>query len=74
MAKDPVCGMNVEPQKAAGTSEHNGSEYYFCNLACKKKFDEAPEKYLKTGKTERITLPVEGMSCGKCSARGKRGW
>ena len=28
--KDPVCGMEVDPAKAAGTSEYNGKTYYFC--------------------------------------------
>lgn len=44
--KDPVCGMEVEPETAAGQSEYNGQTYYFCSLGCKKAFDENPEKYL----------------------------
>ncbi|HXG51384.1 MAG TPA: YHS domain-containing protein [candidate division Zixibacteria bacterium] len=47
MAKDPVCGMNVEEQKAAGTSEYKGRTYFFCCRSCKEKFDRDPEKYLK---------------------------
>ena len=49
MAKDPVCGMEVDEKKAAATSEHEGKTYYFCALGCKKAFDENPEKYLKGG-------------------------
>jgi YHS domain-containing protein len=49
MAKDPVCGMEVDERKAAATSEHEGKNYYFCALGCKKAFDENPEKYLKGG-------------------------
>ncbi|HEY1267049.1 MAG TPA: YHS domain-containing protein, partial [Candidatus Binatia bacterium] len=30
MAKDPVCGMNVEESKAAATSSYKGQTYYFC--------------------------------------------
>jgi len=33
--KDPVCGMDVDPAKAAGTSEYQGTTYYFCALASK---------------------------------------
>ncbi len=44
-AKDPVCGMDVDPAKAAGMSEFRGRTYYFCNLNCKKAFDGDPEKY-----------------------------
>jgi Cu+-exporting ATPase len=43
--KDPVCGMQVDPEKAAGKSEYKGHTYYFCNPGCKKKFDENPARY-----------------------------
>src|SRR5690242_13392518 len=39
MEKDPICGMTVEPSKAAGKSELEGNTYYFCSLGCKTKFD-----------------------------------
>ncbi|HEY6987074.1 MAG TPA: heavy metal translocating P-type ATPase [Bryobacteraceae bacterium] len=39
MEKDPICGMTVDPPKAAGKSELGGKTYYFCSLGCKKKFD-----------------------------------
>jgi YHS domain-containing protein len=42
---DPVCKMTIDESKAAGKSDFKGKTYYFCALACKKKFDEAPEKY-----------------------------
>jgi P-type Cu+ transporter len=48
MAKDPVCGMQVDEQKAAGQSVYKGKTYYFCNLGCKAKFDKNPEQYAKT--------------------------
>jgi YHS domain-containing protein len=47
MAKDPVCGMNVEEQKAAGTSQYQGPSYFFCSNSCKEKFDRNPEQYVK---------------------------
>ncbi len=43
--KDPICGMDVTPETAAGKSEYQGQTYYFCSLGCKKTFDKAPEKY-----------------------------
>ena len=43
--KDPVCGMQVDPAKAAGTSEYQGQTYYFCAVGCKTKFDADPGKY-----------------------------
>ncbi len=46
MAIDPVCNMVVGEKKAAATSEYKGKKYYFCSVACKKAFDQKPEKYL----------------------------
>ncbi len=45
MAKDPVCGMQVDEKTAAGKSEYKGQTYYFCSASCKKSFDKEPEKY-----------------------------
>jgi len=38
---DPVCGMTVDPARAAGVSEREGVRYYFCSAGCKQKFDAA---------------------------------
>jgi Cu+-exporting ATPase len=46
MTKDPVCGMMVDEEKAAATSEYKGKTYYFCARGCKAAFDKNPEKYL----------------------------
>jgi len=43
---DPVCGMEIDPATAAGTSEYKGQTYYFCAPGCKASFDKNPEKYL----------------------------
>ena len=47
MAKDPVCGMNVDEEAAAGNSVHKGKTYYFCCSGCKAKFEKEPDKYAK---------------------------
>ncbi len=46
MAKDPVCGMNVEEKKAGGKSEYQGQTYYFCSPGCKAAVDKEPQKYV----------------------------
>jgi len=46
MAKDPVCGMEVDEKAPADTSEYKGKTYYFCAPGCKRAFDADPEKYL----------------------------
>ncbi len=45
MKTDPVCGMPIDSQKAAGTSEYKKTTYYFCSVGCKQKFDADPVKY-----------------------------
>jgi YHS domain-containing protein len=47
MERDVICGMQVDPAKAAGKSDYNGKTYYFCSNACKTKFDADPGKYAK---------------------------
>ena len=46
MERDPVCGMVVDPQKAAAKVEYAGHTYYFCAQGCARRFEQAPEKYL----------------------------
>src|SRR2546421_1689496 len=44
--KDPVCGMTVAPEKAAGKVEHAGKTYYFCSKRCAERFSGEPKKFL----------------------------
>jgi P-type Cu+ transporter len=44
--KDPVCGMLVVPEKAAGKVEHDGKTYFFCSKNCAERFQREPEKFL----------------------------
>jgi Cu+-exporting ATPase len=41
---DPVCGMKVDPRKAAATLEREGRTYYFCCAGCKERFENGPAK------------------------------
>ncbi|MGA9802949.1 MAG: heavy metal-binding domain-containing protein, partial [Terriglobales bacterium] len=47
-AKDPVCGMDVNPATARFKTSHNGKEYFFCCAGCQAKFQANPEKILST--------------------------
>ncbi|MGA2001225.1 MAG: heavy metal translocating P-type ATPase [Terriglobales bacterium] len=47
LAKDPVCGMSVDPAQAKATAEHRGRTYYFCCPGCARKFTAEPQKYLQ---------------------------
>lgn len=44
--KDPVCGMMVEPAKAAGKVVREGKTYFFCSKRCAERFEKDPGKFL----------------------------
>ena len=43
MAKDPICGMEVNEKNAKYVSVKNRVKYYFCSAHCKEKFDKPSE-------------------------------
>jgi Cu+-exporting ATPase len=51
VAKDLVCGMDVDPATAAAKSEYKGETYYFCAPGCKRSFDEDPERFVQAEAT-----------------------
>jgi Cu+-exporting ATPase len=63
-ALDPVCGMTVDPQHAAGSSIYRGKTYYFCSKGCVAKFEANPERYLHPSaqpEPMRAESPVPGV-------------
>jgi YHS domain-containing protein len=42
---DPVCGMEIDPQKAAGTRLAGGRKLFFCSSKCLEAFDKDPAVY-----------------------------
>jgi Cu+-exporting ATPase len=54
MALDPVCGMTVDPARAAGQVDHQGTTYYFCSKGCAARFAADPMKYFG-GRHEPMT-------------------
>jgi YHS domain-containing protein len=51
MAKDPVCGMTVDENRAPARSTYQGQTFYFCSQECKDKFDHNPETYADRART-----------------------
>lgn len=54
LAKDPVCGMEVDEKTAKWKSEYKGQAYYFCAPGCKHDFDKDPEKYAGKAATQGV--------------------
>ena len=44
---DPVCGMQVDPEKAVETADFEGRTYFFCAESCRKEFEKQPQKFLE---------------------------
>ncbi len=49
--RDPVCGMSVDPDHAAGSLEHRGATYWFCGRSCLERFRENSEAYVGAAPT-----------------------
>ncbi|WP_406695867.1 heavy metal translocating P-type ATPase [Singulisphaera sp. Ch08] len=47
--EDPVCGMDVDPDRAAGSFDFEGQTYFFCSKGCLKKFRADPARVLSQG-------------------------
>ena len=62
MEKDPVCGMLVKTDEAAGRSEYQGKSYFFCALSCKESFDRGPERYAVKRLVETETVGTRDES------------
>ncbi|MEO6966676.1 MAG: heavy metal-binding domain-containing protein [Acidobacteriaceae bacterium] len=56
--KDPVCGMAVNPDKAAAKAGFANQDFYFCSQGCAAKFREHPEKYLTGEKPQAAAAPA----------------
>ena len=54
LAKDPVCGMDVDPHNAKHTATHQGRPYYFCSAGCRGKFLGDPARYINPREAEPV--------------------
>ncbi len=46
LAKDPVCGMSVDPAAARHKAEHDGVTFFFCSGRCREKFVAEPARFM----------------------------
>ncbi|HET7710227.1 MAG TPA: heavy metal translocating P-type ATPase [Sphingomicrobium sp.] len=61
-AKDPVCGMDVDPKTTPYRHARDGSDYFFCSARCLDKFAADPDRYLSPSPsaTETAALVPNG--------------
>jgi P-type Cu+ transporter len=55
---DPVCGMTVKPESAAGSFVYENQTYYFCSTHCLQKFREDPERFTKATTDSMNAVPI----------------
>lgn len=46
VARDPVCGIDVDPDGAPARTRYRGTAYYFCTTVCKQAFELDPRRYV----------------------------
>src|SRR6267154_2455507 len=79
MERDPVCGMNVDPDKAAAKVEHALKTYYFCAPGCAKRFQQAPETYVSDSENRgapglvSLQMPASSSRTGAAIAPAPQG-
>ncbi len=57
-AKDPVCGMQVDPHTAMHNAVHSERTYFFCSAGCREKFTASPETYLSPAQLQTEPVPA----------------
>ena len=45
--RDPVCGMDIDREMAAGSLRREGTTYYFCSKGCLQQFRSRPARFLR---------------------------
>ncbi len=63
LARDPVCGMTVDPLAGKPSLHYDGHTYHFCSDGCRRKFEATPQNYLTASD------PVCGMTVNRATAR-----
>src|SRR5439155_12298685 len=64
LARDPVCGMQVDPARAAARVDHEGTTYYFCNPRCAERFRSDPRQFIE--QRAAATAPSGKYVCAMC--------
>jgi YHS domain-containing protein len=53
LTRDPVCGMEIETERASNSTRYGSVTYYFCSTDCYRKFQERPEYFAEIDRSEK---------------------
>ena len=53
MVKDPVCGVEIDPEVTRWQGKYLGETYYFCCLSCLEAFEKDPLRYIEQDHASR---------------------
>lgn len=71
---DPICGMSVSPETAAGNAETDGEVFFFCSESCLETFNQQTQNVKETksenenGKKKTSTVSIEHSSLNDVDA------
>lgn len=72
-ARDPVCGMSVDPHTTPHRYNYAGETYYFCSAGCLVKFSADPQKFTPRTKRSRPKRSQKGRFIPvRCTAKSAR--
>jgi YHS domain-containing protein len=72
--KDPVCGMLIDPETAAGSTTFESQEVYFCSDQCRRDFEADPGRYYDRLERQEPPYTVsEGFVAPKFGSAGSGG-
>jgi Cu+-exporting ATPase len=72
--KDPVCGMMIEAETAAGSTTYESQEVYFCSDHCRREFEASPARYYNHIERQEPAYTVtNGMAAPKFGSAGSGG-
>ena len=72
--KDPVCGMSIDTEDAAGSTTYESQDVYFCSDQCRRDFEADPGRYYdRLVRQEPPYTVTKGMAAPKFGSAGSGG-
>jgi Cu+-exporting ATPase len=59
IARDPVCGMSVDPATSKHRFDYRGETFHFCSAGCRTKFAADPRKYLDKSEPQTMAQQAD---------------